>query len=110
MSKRSLNTSSLPVVIRQAVKELGENISMARRRRRVTQAQLATRMMVSTPTISRIEKGDPSVSIAFYYSALWSLGLLKDVKGIANPDADQSAQLLDLERLPERVRHARRPL
>lgn len=110
MAKRSLNTDSLPVAIRQAIRGLGENISMARRRRRVTQAQLATRMMVSPPTIRRIEKGDPSVSIAFYYSALWSLGLLKDVRGIADPDADQSAQLLDLERLPERVRHARRQL
>ena len=67
-------------------------------------------MMVSLPTISRVEKGDPSVSIAIYYSALWALGLLKDVRGIANPDRDQSAQLLDLERLPERVRHARRPV
>lgn len=66
--------------------------------------------MVSLPTISRVEKGDPSVSIAIYYSALWALGLLKDVRGIANPDRDQSAQLLDLERLPERVRHARRPV
>ena len=110
MSKRSLNTGSLPPPIRQSIKALGENISTARRRRRQTQAQLATRMMVSLPTISRVEKGDPSVSIAIYYSALWALGLLKDVRGIANPDRDQSAQLLDLERLPERVRHARRPV
>ena len=45
-----------------------------------------------------------------YGQAGTALGLLKDVRGIANPDRDQSAQLLDLERLPERVRHARRPV
>lgn len=110
MSKRSLNTDSLPISIRQAVKALGENISMARRRRRQTQADVAARMMVSLPTVRRMEKGDPSVSIAIYYTALWALGLLNEVRGIAKPDDDESARLLDLERIPERVRHARRSL
>ncbi len=81
---------------------------MARRRRRQTQAQLAARMMVSLPTISRMESGDPSVSIAIYYTALWALGLLKDVREIAKPDNDKAAQLLDMDRLPERVRRAHR--
>ena len=110
MSKRSLNTDALPIPVRHAIKALGENISVARRRRRQTQADVAARMMVSLPTVRRMEKGDPSVSIAIYYTALWALGLLKDVRGIAKPDADKSAQLLDLERIPDRVRHARRSL
>ncbi len=110
MPKRSLSAEALPPPVRQCVEGLGENISTARRRRRQTQVQLAARMMVSLPTVRRVEKGDPSVSIAIYYTALWALGLLKDVTGIARPDGDQSAQLLDLERLPERVRHARRPV
>jgi transcriptional regulator with XRE-family HTH domain len=110
MSRRSLNIGSLPLPVSQSVKELGENISTARRRRRQTQAQLAARMMVSLPTIRRVERGDPSVSLAIYYTALWALGLLKDVRGVAKPDSDESAQLLDLGRLPERVRHARRPV
>ncbi len=108
MSRRSLNASSLPLPVLQSVKGLGENISMARRRRRQTQAQLAARMMVSLPTISRMESGDPSVSIAIYYTALWALGLLKDVREIAKPDNDKAAQLLDMDRLPERVRRAHR--
>ena len=83
---------------------------VARRRRRQTQAEVAARMMVSLPTVRRMEKGDPAVSIAIYYTALWALGLLKDVRGIAKPDDDTSAQLLDLERIPDRVRHARRSL
>ena len=41
---------------------------------------------------------------------LSELRLLKDVRGIAKPDDDTSAQLLDLERIPDRVRHARRSL
>jgi len=67
-------------------------------------------MMVSVPTVQRAERGDPSVSIAVYFTALWALGLAKDLRGIAKPEQDQAAQLLDLERLPARVRHARRPL
>ena len=110
MSKRSLNTDALLIPVRHAIKALGENISTARRRRRQTQADVAARMMVSLPTVRRMEKGDPSVSIAIYYTALWALGLLKDVRGIAKPDDDTSAQLLDLERIPDRVRHARRSL
>lgn len=110
MSKRSLSSDSLPIPVRHAIKVLGENISMARRRRRQTQADVAARMMVSLPTVRRMEKGDPAVSIAIYYSALWALGLLNEVRGIAKPDDDKSAQLLDLERVPHRVRHARRSL
>ena len=67
-------------------------------------------MMVSVPTVQRVERGDPSVSIAVYFTALWALGLTKDLRGIARPEQDHDAQLLDLERLPARVRHARRPL
>ena len=110
MPKRSLSAEALPPPVRKSIEELGGNIGTARRRRRQTQAQLAARMMVSLPTARRVEKGDPSVSIAIYYTALWALGLLKDARGIARPEGDQSAQLLDLERLPERVRHARRPV
>ena len=110
MPKRSLNTDALPVPVRHSIKALGENISMARRRRRQTQADLAARMMVSLPTVRRMERGDPSASIAIYYTALWALGLLPDVRGIAKPEDDKPAQLLDLERIPERVRHARRSL
>jgi transcriptional regulator with XRE-family HTH domain len=108
MSRRSLSLPSLPLPVRLSVKELGENIRTARLRRRQTQAQLATRMMVSLPTVRRVENGDPSVSLAVYYTALWALGLIKDVRGIAKPNSDESGQLLDLDRLPERIRHARR--
>ena len=108
MPKRSLSTNALPPPVRQSIAGLGENIGTARRRRRQTQAQLAARMMVSLPTLRRVEKGDPSVSIAIYYTALWAIGLLRHARGIAEPASDQSAQLLELERLPERVRHARR--
>jgi len=110
MSRRSLVLASLPAPVRQTVKDLGANIATARRRRRQTQAELATRMMVSVPTVRRVERGDPSVSIAAYFTALWALGLTKDLRGIAKPEQDQAAQLLDLERLPARVRHARRTL
>jgi len=65
-------------------------------------------MLVSIPTVRRLERGDPSVALAVYYTALWALGLIKDARGMAKPEHDASGNALDLDRLPERVRHARR--
>lgn len=110
MSRNSLILKSLPLPVQQAIQELGDNIRIARRRRRLTQVELAARMMVSVPTARRIERGDPSVSLAVYYTALWALGLIKETRGVAKPERDESGNALELERLPARVRHARRSL
>jgi transcriptional regulator with XRE-family HTH domain len=110
MSRASLIFDSVPAPVLQSVTRLGENIRIARQRRRQTQADLAARMMVSLPTVRRIERGDPAVSIAIYFAALWALGLIQEVQQLATPESDRLAQALDLERLPSRVRRARRPL
>lgn len=110
MSRKSLTLKSLPVPVRHAIAELGANISVARKRRRQTQAELASRMLVSIPTVRRLERGDPSVAVAVYYTALWALGLLKQARGMAKPERDESGNALDLDRLPVRVRNARRSL
>jgi DNA-binding XRE family transcriptional regulator len=108
MSRKSLLIGWLPLPVRQSIRELGENIRIARQRRRQTQAEFAARMMVSVPTVRRLEKGDPAVALAVYYTALWALGLISEARGMAKPEKDQPGNVLDLERLPERVRHARR--
>lgn len=49
--------------VRKALCKLGANIHEARMRRRLPMCVVAERASTSRPTLSRLEKGDPSVSI-----------------------------------------------
>jgi transcriptional regulator with XRE-family HTH domain len=66
--------------------ELGARIRAARLRRRMTQAALAARADVSLPTIRKLEKGDPTTSLATMVRALHVLGLEQDLDLIAAND------------------------
>lgn len=83
---------------------IGERISKARKRRRVTMEDMASRMFVTRNTLSRLEKGDPGVSLGVLASALWVLGLEKDLLEICVPEKDKTGLYLESRRLPERVR------
>jgi len=52
-----------PPVAASALRQLGENLAIARARRRESQRAWAQRIGVSVPTLIRLEKGDPSVSM-----------------------------------------------
>lgn len=49
------------------------------------------RIGVSVPTVIRMERGDPSVSIGIYTTALWLLGLSGALGEIASPAKDLRA-------------------
>ncbi|MFO7567409.1 MAG: helix-turn-helix domain-containing protein [Enhygromyxa sp.] len=66
--------------------ELGARLRAARLRRRMTQATLAARVDVSLPTIRKLEKGDPTTSLATLVRALQVLGLEKDLDLLAAND------------------------
>jgi transcriptional regulator with XRE-family HTH domain len=66
--------------------ELGARIRAARLRRGMTQATLAARADVSLPTIRKLEKGDPTTSLATMVRALYVLGLEKDLDLLAADD------------------------
>jgi transcriptional regulator with XRE-family HTH domain len=65
---------------------LGENIKLARLRRRLTADQVAERSRIGRMTLFYIEKGSPSVSIGFYFKVLCVLGLSNDILKIASDD------------------------
>jgi hypothetical protein len=104
MAKSSLVADALPGPVGNALAALGENIRLARIRRRLRMADLAGKVMVSVPTLRRVERGDPGVAIGVYLTALWSLGLGSELRRIAAPESDQSALTMDLSQLPRRVR------
>jgi transcriptional regulator with XRE-family HTH domain len=85
---------------------LGDNIKMARLRRRLSAAQVAERAAISRATLWQIEKGAPSVAMGTYCKVLFVLGLDKDLLKIASDDELgrklQDAELLVKERAPKR--------
>jgi transcriptional regulator with XRE-family HTH domain len=71
---------------RRILDEMGENIKLARLRRKLSSEQVAERANISRPTLVSIEKGKPSVSIGSYLSVLQVLGLEKDFLIVAKDD------------------------
>jgi transcriptional regulator with XRE-family HTH domain len=65
---------------------MGERVRLARLRRRMTQAELAARIGVSRQTLSNLERGDLSTSLAVLAQALSVLGLEEDLDRLAGDD------------------------
>ncbi|MEI8012690.1 MAG: helix-turn-helix transcriptional regulator [Candidatus Omnitrophota bacterium] len=98
-------TPHLPTsAVRKVLRKLGANVHEARVRRRLPMSVVAERASTSRPTLSRLEKGDPSVSIGIYAAVLQALGLLEDLSLLADPARDSVGQQLATAGLPKRAR------
>jgi transcriptional regulator with XRE-family HTH domain len=75
----------LPKTLR-IISEMGENIKLARLRRKLSSEQVSERANISRPTLAAIEKGAPTVNIGSYLLVLQVLGLEKDFLLIAKDD------------------------
>lgn len=86
--------------------EVGENIRLARLRRKLSAEQIAERANISRPTLSSIEKGAASVSIGAYLQVLMIIGLEKDFLLLAKDDVLgrklQDANLSTKKRAPKK--------
>lgn len=86
--------------------EMGENIKLARLRRKLSSEQVAERANISRPTLTAIEKGSPTVSMGSYLLVLQVLGLEKDFLLLAKDDELgrklQDANIITGERAPKR--------
>jgi hypothetical protein len=91
MSKRSNAIESMPPVVLNHLRTLGENLAVARKRRRESLRAWSERIGVSEPTLMRMERGDPSVSIGVYATALWLIGRAPALSELAAPEHDRGA-------------------
>ena len=78
--------------------QMGENIKLARKRRKLTAVQVAERADIARSTLSLIEKGEPSVAMGAYFNVLRVLGLQDDFLMLAADD-DLGRKLQDLDLL-----------
>ena len=67
---KSRSTDTLPRAARQALIKLGGDITVARKKRRISTVSMAERAFISRGTLYKLEKGDPSVSMGIYATVL----------------------------------------
>lgn len=79
----------------ELLQQMGENIKLARKRRKLTTLQVAERAAINRSTLVEIEKGNPSVSMGAYFNTLRVLGLQNDILKLAADD-EYGRKLQDL--------------
>ena len=70
----------------KALKRLGENIKLARKRRGITSFLMAERADMSLTTLRAIERGSPKVAMGNYMSVLFCLGMQDDMIRVGETD------------------------
>lgn len=82
---RAKKQSLLPKY-QKMMEQVGENIKLARKRRKFTTLQVAERAGIDRTTLYQIEKGNSKVSMGAYFNVLRVLGLLDNFLKLAADD------------------------
>ena len=69
---------------------------------------MAERASISRMTLSKVEKGDPGVSLGIYATVLFVLGLSDRLGNLADVRSDTVGLELEEEHLPQRIRRSRK--
>lgn len=88
----------------RALAALGRNIRIARKKRRMPVSDFAQRLGVSAPTVLRLEKGEPGVSIGCLAQALRALGELHRLEELLDMGSDDAGLMMEAAELPQRIR------
>lgn len=110
-SEKSLNLNRLPLPlpVERAIQKLGVDLSLARRRRHISQASLAERIGASLNTVKRMEKGDPRVPLHFVARTLHVFGDIERLSQLLDTGQDQIGLVLMDAQLPKRIRASKTP-
>lgn len=85
---------------RRLMDTLGENLRLARLRRKLSAERVAERAGISRRTLVSIESGEPTVAMGNYFQVMRVLGLEKDFELLARDD-EMGRKLQDLELKPK---------
>lgn len=94
----------LPQPVQSAIRKLGTDLSLARRRRHISQASLAERIGASLNTVKRMEKGDPRVPLHFLARTLHVFGDIERLAQLLDTGEDEIGLMLMDQQLPKRIR------
>lgn len=100
-------THSLPLPAAHALRKLGRDLALARRKRGISTTEMAERLFVSRDTLWRMERGDPTVALGTLATTAFVLQLQDRLANLAAPATDALALSLDENRLPKRIRRPR---
>jgi transcriptional regulator with XRE-family HTH domain len=92
----------------RSLNRLGQAISLARRRRHLTQQDLAERIATSANTVRRMEAGHPGTALMHIARALQVFGELDKLDQLLDTPQDTIGLTLMDEKLPQRVRKSRK--
>jgi transcriptional regulator with XRE-family HTH domain len=93
----------MPSAISSELRALGANLAIARKRRKQSIENWASRIGVSAPTVARMESGDPSVGMGIYATALWMIGRSQQIPALADPSQDLGALEDDIREAQQRA-------
>ena len=100
-------TISVPLPAAGALRKLGRDLALARRKRGISTADMAARLFVSRDTLWRLERGDQTVAIGTIATAAFVLQLHDRLANLGAPASDAVGLSLDAHRLPQRIRRPR---
>lgn len=98
-------TIQLPA-LKRLLKAMGENIKLARLRRKLSAQLVAERAGMSRTTLRAIENGEAGVTLGAYANVLMCLGLENDLAHIARDD-ELGRKLQDAD-LPTKARASKK--
>lgn len=95
---------TFPIPVKRTLRKIGHDLRTARLRRRIPMKLVAERAAISRTTLTKIEKGDPSVSFGAYITVIFVLGMLSQFEKLIDPAQDEVGAALEEEKLPRRIR------
>lgn len=102
------SSNTLPLPVSRALRSLGRDLAVARKKRRISAAEMAERLFISRDTLWRMERGDPTVAVGTIATALFVLQLQERLATLAAPREDSLGLEKDAEQLPARIRKSKR--
>ena len=103
MPPRSKLVTAPPHAVEAAIERLGAYLRIARVRRNLSLAEMATRLGVDRHVIADAERGKITTSIAVYVGLLWELHLLDQLKKVAHPALDEEGLALQMSEARDRA-------
>ena len=96
-----------PYPVEQALKRLGENLRLARTRRKLTIEEVAEKIGTGRRAVMDAEKGKASTACGVYAALLWAYDLLGPLSDLANPATDEQGLTLASGNEKTRVRKSK---